>query len=168
MNASGYGFQASGCFFQHPDTLLISVSFLRLATSFSKFLPNDSLYIMGNRCIVLLVLIPSTMARFKSFCFKFFEFVIAVCVLQVVGIRIPSSYIRIALRYIRMRSQHPDTLRAAAFYSIRMPSWASQFTFRHPNVSSKHPDTLRLISPDIAPSVSECTSLAFGYPLPEF
>jgi len=101
MNASGclfiasrYIFQASGCFFQHPDTLCYTNLCFAFFSKFLSFFPIDSLYSFIKPCLVLLGLISKHYLKIKVVCFEFFYYCLSLLStfqLQLSGYSLPVS-----------------------------------------------------------------------------
>ena len=156
---------ASGCFFQHPDTPVISVSYFIIFSMFSSFFPFDSLYSFIKPLLMLLGLISEHYIKIEIFLFQVFRF----RSLLFVTFQLQAS------RYYLLVSgqpqsisgcifQHPDTLHFRSLSSVsECPSWASEYNFKYLDSSSKRSDTLRFSSPNLVSSVSECSFWASEY-----
>ena len=124
--ASEYVFQASGCFFQHPDTpCYISFMFRDFSENLC-FFSIDSLYSINNRCLELLVLNSKHYIKIEVVLFWVF-----------VSVRRCSWF---------SSCKHPDTLfqysdslkvYPDAFFNIRIPSASAAYP-AYPNAPLGH------------------------------
>ena len=92
--ASGYIFQASECFFQHPDTPCYINFVLRIFSMFSSFFPFDSLYSFFKPLLMFLGLISKHYLKIEIVFFSTWIIVsllFAIFQLQVFGYSLPVS-----------------------------------------------------------------------------